>query len=120
MPKLISLSLAIYPAVTLKKFGSFSLFRQLNRSQPVVTLHSCPDLTYQALETLLTEQWLIPYQENNGQAMNLEQLIQEHLKGIKELTIIPHLGLHHIPFVALLLDDTQATVTSNFLGQHPH
>ncbi|WP_232321591.1 CHAT domain-containing protein [Picosynechococcus sp. PCC 7117] len=116
-----------YPAATPKKSGLFSRFQQPKQAKPIVTLHSCLELTYGKLEELLTEQWLIPYQENNpqwranlghnlqniAQALNLEQLVQDHLQGIKELIIIPHLGLHHIPFAALPLGDAQATVTSN-------
>ncbi|WP_071925411.1 CHAT domain-containing protein [Picosynechococcus sp. PCC 7117] len=93
-----------------------------------ISLHSCPDLTYGKLEELLTEQWLLPYQEENNQqwqvdlgqnlqniaqALKLEQLIQDHLTGIQELIIIPHQGLHHIPFAALPLGDAQTTATSS-------
>lgn len=116
-----------YLAATPKKSGLFSRFQQPKQAKPIVTLHSCLELTYGKLEELLTEQWLIPYQENNpqwranlghnlqniAQALNLEQLVQDHLQGIKELIIIPHLGLHHIPFAALPLGDAQTTATSS-------
>ncbi|ANV85782.1 hypothetical protein AWQ21_14710 (plasmid) [Picosynechococcus sp. PCC 7003] len=114
-----------HPATSPTKSGLFSLFQQPKQPEPIVTLHSCPDLTFGRLEELLTEQWLIPYQEDNShwcqamgqnlqniaQALHLEQLIQDHLNGIQELIIIPHLGFHHIPFAALPIGDAEETVT---------
>ncbi len=118
-----------HPATSPTKSGLFSLFQQLNKPRPVISLHSCPDLTYRKLEELLTEQWLVPYQENSqywcqamgqnlqniAQALQLEQLIQEHLTGIQELIIIPHLGFHHIPFAALPTGEAIATQTEQTL-----
>ncbi|NES66642.1 MAG: tetratricopeptide repeat protein, partial [Okeania sp. SIO2D1] len=39
-----------------------------------------------------------------SQRLQLNQLISQHLSGIKELIIVPHLALHQIPFAALPMD----------------
>jgi tetratricopeptide (TPR) repeat protein len=72
----------------------------------------------QGLETFqnwLLQNWFIPYKTqfnqwktNMGtvlseisQRLQLNELIDQHLQGIEELIIIPHLALHQIPFAAL-------------------
>lgn len=90
-----------------------------------IALHS---LDINDLQTLINENWLQPYLEscnltkskqerqdlklqwrNNmesfltqlSQSLAIDQLINNHLLGIEELIIIPHLYLHQIPFSAL-------------------
>ena len=41
--------------------------------------------------------------------LQLNQVISQHLKGIKELIIVPHLFLHQIPFAALPVDVSQTS-----------
>ncbi|MDV2998027.1 MAG: hypothetical protein N4J56_007732 [Chroococcidiopsis sp. SAG 2025] len=94
--------------------------------QNQLTYHSCP---YQgnALLAWLNDRWLWAYLgiqlADNGaiqrlpqsswksnlpavlaelsQRLQIEDLIQNHLQAIDELILIPHLGLHQIPFAAL-------------------
>ncbi|MBE9146882.1 CHAT domain-containing protein [Planktothrix mougeotii] len=82
-----------------------------------LTLHTCDGQGYKTLQNWILQNWLTPYVENKtqwhenmgnflteiAQRLQINQLIEEHLQGIEELIIIPHLYLHQIPFAALPL-----------------
>ncbi|WP_017713883.1 CHAT domain-containing protein [Prochlorothrix hollandica] len=92
------------------------------------TVHTCKNQGYQQLQTWLRDQWLIPYQnamnaygrkdqqpfqewqntmadrlQELADRLDLNTLIHQHLQGIDELILIPHIFLHLIPFAALPL-----------------
>jgi tetratricopeptide (TPR) repeat protein len=81
-------------------------------------LHTCEGQGY-ATQNWIINNWLKPYLENRtvwqiqmrgflpelAKRLQLNKLISQHLTGIKELIIIPHLYLHQIPFAALPLND---------------
>ncbi|ERT07777.1 SRP19 family protein [Lyngbya aestuarii BL J] len=84
-----------------------------------VQLFTCEGQGIKALHYWIFDNWLEPYidyrnkenlewRNNMGeflqqlaQRLQLNQLINQHLSGIKELIIVPHLFLHQIPFAAL-------------------
>jgi CHAT domain-containing protein/lipopolysaccharide biosynthesis regulator YciM len=82
-------------------------------------LHTCEGQGFETLQNWILDNWLNPYLDNRtvwqsqmrdflpelANRLQLNQLIAEHLTGIKELIIIPHLYLHQIPFAALPLND---------------
>jgi tetratricopeptide (TPR) repeat protein/CHAT domain-containing protein len=90
----------------------------LRKNQPP-QLHTCEGQGFETLQNWILANWLNPYLENRTAWLNqmrgflpelanrlqLNQLISQHLTGIKELIIIPHLYLHQIPFAALPLND---------------
>ncbi|MBW4493294.1 MAG: tetratricopeptide repeat protein [Oscillatoria princeps RMCB-10] len=90
----------------------------LRQNQPP-QVHTCEGQGY-ATQNWIINNWLNPYLENRNiwssqmrdflpelaNRLQLNQLIAEHLTGIKELIIIPHLYLHQIPFAALPLNNT--------------
>ncbi|WP_199245337.1 CHAT domain-containing protein [[Phormidium] sp. ETS-05] len=90
----------------------------LRQNQPP-QLHTCEGQGRETLQNWIINNWLNPYLENRNiwssqmrdflpeiaQRLQLNQLIAEHLTGIKELIIIPHLNLHQIPFAALPLNN---------------
>ena len=90
----------------------------LRQNQPP-QLHTCEGQGLETLQNWLFNNWLKPYVENRtawqnqmgeflpelANRLQLKTLIEEHLKNIKELIIIPHLYLHQIPFAALPLTD---------------
>ncbi|CUR31319.1 conserved hypothetical protein [Planktothrix tepida PCC 9214] len=83
-----------------------------------LTLHTCDGQGYETLQYWIFENWLKPYVENKSQwrqnmgkfltelaeRLQINQLIDNHLQGIEELIIIPHLSLHQMPFAALPLN----------------
>ena len=90
----------------------------LRQNQPT-QLHTCEAQGLETLQNWILNNWLKLYKENQavwqnqigeflselGNRLQLKKLIDEHLKDIKELIIIPHLSLHQIPFAALPLND---------------
>jgi CHAT domain-containing protein/tetratricopeptide (TPR) repeat protein len=90
----------------------------LRQNQPT-QLHTCEGQGLETLQDWLFNNWLKPYKENEGEWKNqmgeflhelanrlqINRLISQHLNGIKELIIIPHLYLHQIPFAALPLNE---------------
>ncbi|MEG4491149.1 CHAT domain-containing tetratricopeptide repeat protein [Microcoleus sp. D3_18_C4] len=90
----------------------------LRQSQPT-QLHTCEGQGLETLQNWLLNNWLRPYVENKtawknqmgeflpelANRLQINQLISQHLNGIKELIIIPHLYLHQIPFAALPLNN---------------
>ncbi|XZN97615.1 MAG: CHAT domain-containing protein [Microcoleus sp.] len=85
-----------------------------------ITCHTCLEQD-KGLQTWIFERWLLPYVQNKAEwqnslqstlsqlanSLDLKQLIEHHLSGIKELIIVPHLYLHSIPFSALPIDNDQ-------------
>ncbi|WP_448571880.1 CHAT domain-containing protein, partial [Trichothermofontia sp.] len=85
------------------------------------TLHTCTNQGYRNLQTWIRDQWLKPYNPHDteqlqqwlaqmpshlqelAQRLQLDTLIADHLQGIDELILIPHIYLHLIPFAALPL-----------------
>ncbi|WP_293348050.1 MULTISPECIES: CHAT domain-containing protein [unclassified Microcoleus] len=90
----------------------------LRQNQPT-QLHTCEGQGLETLQDWLFNNWLTPYKKNEYEWKNqmgavlhelanrlqINQLISQHLNGIKELIIIPHLYLHQIPFAALPLNN---------------
>ncbi|WP_414530921.1 tetratricopeptide repeat protein [Nodularia chucula] len=83
--------------------------------QNQITLHTC---TGQGLETLqgwIEQNWLLTYRDEPqkwetdilcilyelAERLQIAELISQHLQGIEELILVPHLLLHQIPFAAL-------------------
>ncbi|WRH64909.1 MAG: CHAT domain-containing tetratricopeptide repeat protein [Planktothrix sp. GU0601_MAG3] len=87
-----------------------------------LTLHTCDGQGYETLQNWILQNWLKPYKENKNQwrqnmgkfvtelaeRLQINQLIDQHLQGIEELIIIPHLYLHQMPFAALPLNPNPA------------
>ncbi|WP_254174772.1 CHAT domain-containing protein [Planktothrix pseudagardhii] len=90
----------------------------LVRWETSLTLHTCDGQGYKTLQNWILQNWLKPYVENKNQwlqnmgnflselaqRLQINQLIDNHLQGIEELIIIPHLYLHQMPFAALPLN----------------
>lgn len=89
------------------------------RKNQSTKLYTCEAQGYETLQNWLFNNWLKPYKENRtawqkqmgeflaevANRLQINQLIEQHLNGIKELIIIPHLYLHQIPFAALPLNN---------------
>ncbi|MEG4515897.1 MULTISPECIES: tetratricopeptide repeat protein [unclassified Microcoleus] len=89
------------------------------RQNQATKLHTCEGQGLETLQNWLLNNWLKPYVENQtawrnqmgevlhelANRLQINQLIPQHLNGIKELIIIPHLYLHQIPFAALPLNE---------------
>ncbi|NEQ34777.1 MAG: tetratricopeptide repeat protein [Okeania sp. SIO3I5] len=87
-----------------------------------VQLFTCGGQGIERLQNWIGQNWLKPYvdyrnnknqewRKNMGaflkelaERLQLNQLIAQHLSGIKELIIVPHIYLHQIPFAALPVD----------------
>jgi CHAT domain-containing protein/TPR repeat protein len=89
--------------------------------QNAITLQSCADLGFEALHGSIRQNWLGQYVHDKdswkealvgmltelAEQLNLNDLILWHLEGISELIIVPHYGLHQIPFAALPIGDNR-------------
>ncbi|MCW5316345.1 CHAT domain-containing protein [Nostoc sp. KVJ3] len=97
--------------------------------QNKITLHTC---TGQGLETLqgwISQNWLLPYMNDYkkwetqinsilrelAERLQISELISQHLQGIEELILVPHLLLHQIPFAALPTGEYQEYLGDKFL-----
>ncbi|MCL1467136.1 CHAT domain-containing protein [Argonema galeatum] len=90
----------------------------LRKNQPT-QLYTCEGQGIETLQIWIFNNWLKPYKENPtvwqiqmgeflsqlANRLQINKLIDQHLNGIKELIIIPHLYLHQIPFAALPLNN---------------
>ncbi|MEG4839487.1 CHAT domain-containing tetratricopeptide repeat protein [Microcoleus sp. B9-D4] len=90
------------------------------RQNQSTQLHTCEGQGYETLQGWLIDNWLKPYKEKPiawqnqmgeflpelANRLQINQLISQHLNGIKELIIIPHLYLHQMPFAALPLNNS--------------
>jgi CHAT domain-containing protein len=102
--------------------------------QNKLTLHTCPGQGINTLQAWISQNWLQPYIEDNlnwksnintflnelSQRLQLTELITNHLNGIDELIIIPHLLLHQIPFAALPIPnsspDSKNSASRDYFG----
>ncbi|MGC9527253.1 MAG: CHAT domain-containing protein [Limnospira sp.] len=80
-----------------------------------ISLHTCRGQGRENFGAWLADYWLQPEGEKTAswrdcmaemlaelsRRLELDRLISEHLDGIQDLLILPHLGLHRCPFVAL-------------------
>lgn len=97
--------------------------------QSQIRLHTC---TGQGLETLqgwIEQNWLLPYKDEPkkwktdihrilhelAERLQITELISQHLQGIEELILVPHLLLHQIPFAALPTGEYQEYLGDKFL-----
>ena len=83
--------------------------------QNQLTSHTCAGQGLETLQSWIFVNWLRRYVGKKdewksqistflaelAQRLQLDQLIAQHLTGIDELIIVPHLNLHQIPFAAL-------------------
>jgi len=95
--------------------------------QNQITCHTCTGQGIETLQFWISQNWLKPYIEDRNiwkshisdflvelaQRLLLSDLIVQHLDGITELIIVPHLLLHQIPFTALPIQDPQ----HSYLGE---
>jgi CHAT domain-containing protein len=89
--------------------------------QNQITCHSCLGQGGETLQTWIAQNWLLPYLTNKSEWKNqislllvelasrlqVNNLIAQHLSGIEELILVPHLYLHQIPFAALPIGNGQ-------------
>jgi CHAT domain-containing protein len=94
----------------------------------LVNLHICKNQGLASLQKWIFDNWFIPYldyqedQQNRiwldrmaeflaelSERLQLKSLVDEHLTGIEELIIVPHLSLHQIPFAALPIEPKPTT-----------
>lgn len=83
--------------------------------QNQISLHTCHSMGLTTLQESIFNYWLGQYinDQNNwkesfnsftaelAKALQLKDIITQHLKEISEIIIVPHLALHYIPFAAL-------------------
>ncbi|MCP2729132.1 tetratricopeptide repeat protein, partial [Limnofasciculus baicalensis] len=84
-------------------------------SEKLPQVYTCQGQGWEVLQKWIFENWFKPYIGDNGkwlekmgdflaevaQRLELNRLISQHLMGIEELIIVPHLYLHQMPFAAL-------------------
>jgi CHAT domain-containing protein len=82
-------------------------------------IFTCSGQGWDGLQKWLIDSWLIPYQTDKSawqsnmpqvlaeisDRLQLSKLVANHLDGIQELILVPHLLLHQIPFAALPISD---------------
>ncbi|MBW4596192.1 MAG: tetratricopeptide repeat protein, partial [Brasilonema angustatum HA4187-MV1] len=100
-------------------------------------LHTCLGQGIETLQNWIGNNWLQSYFDEDknkatwvskmgaflqelAQRLRINELIAQHLQGIEELILIPHIFLHQIPFAALPVDSPQSPLSSGkqrkFLG----
>ncbi len=96
-----------------------------------LTLHTCSEEGTETFQNWIVENWSKPYVEDTdqwenqlssvlatlAQRLQIRELIEQHLQGIEELIIVPHLFLHQIPFAALPIDEREY-LGDRFLIRH--
>ena len=83
-----------------------------------ITLHICDGQGLDTLQSWLRREWSTHLKNYSqwkehlnftlaqlAQRLQIDKLIEEHLDGIEELIIIPHLLLHQIPFAAIPVEN---------------
>ncbi|MEA5520494.1 CHAT domain-containing tetratricopeptide repeat protein [Limnoraphis robusta] len=91
----------------------------------LVNLHICKNQGIETLQNWIYDNWFTPYcnRKNSklwwenmteflaelSERLQLKSLVDEHLTGIEELIIVPHLSLHQIPFAALPIEPKPTT-----------
>lgn len=102
-------------------------------TQKSIYLHTCIGEGLETLQHWIWQNWLLPYKEyvekksknweiqletilhELSERLQLSELIGQHLQGIEELIIEPHLLLHQIPFAALPTGEYQEYLVDRFL-----
>ncbi|MGB3187811.1 MAG: CHAT domain-containing protein, partial [Limnoraphis sp.] len=88
-----------------------------------VNLHICKNQGIETLQDWIFYNWFIPYLNDRelwrdnmahflaelSERLQLKSLVDEHLTGIEELIIVPHLSLHQMPFAALPIEPKPTT-----------
>lgn len=86
-----------------------------------LAFHTCAGQGIEILQNWISQNWLFPYLndkalwenqmqdflEELAQTLEIKDLIAQHLQGIEELILVPHLLLHQIPFAALPIGNNQ-------------
>ncbi|ACC83531.1 CHAT domain-containing protein [Nostoc punctiforme] len=94
-----------------------------------ITLHTCTGQGLNTLQGWIEQNWLLPYRDEPkkwetqinsilcelAERLQISQLISQHLQGIEELILVPHLLLHQIPFAALPTGEYQEYLGDKFL-----
>ncbi|BAY34944.1 TPR repeat-containing protein (plasmid) [Nostoc carneum NIES-2107] len=89
--------------------------------QNQITLHTCTGQGLKTLQDWIEQNWISSYVSNIqtwnsqinqilgelAQRLQLPKLISQHLEGIEEIILVPHLLLHQIPFAALPIGNHQ-------------
>lgn len=97
--------------------------------QDQINLHTCTGQGLETLQDWISQSWLMPYMNDSqtwetqintilrelAERLQLSELISQHLQGIEELIIVPHLLLHQIPFAALPTGEYQEYLADKFL-----
>ncbi|WP_392534924.1 CHAT domain-containing protein [Nostoc sp. C117] len=97
--------------------------------QNQITLHTCTGQGLDTLQSWIEQNWLLPYMNDSqkwetqinsilrelAERLQISELISEHLQGIEELILVPHLLLHQIPFAALPTGEYQEYLGDKFL-----
>jgi len=87
--------------------------------QNSITLHTCTGEGLEKLQNWIFDNWLVPYIEDKNtwlaqinsimtqlsDRLRINELIAQHLEGIQELILIPHLYLHLLPLSILPIAD---------------
>jgi CHAT domain-containing protein len=98
-----------------------------------ITCHTCAGQGLKALPNWIYNNWLLPYVNDKltwreqlptfltelSERLQLCDLVVNHLQGLTELILVPHLYLHQIPFAALPLGDGQLLGDSFLLRAVP-
>ncbi|RCJ17567.1 hypothetical protein A6S26_30935 [Nostoc sp. ATCC 43529] len=97
--------------------------------QKQITLHTCTGQGLDTLQRWIEQNWLLPYMSDRkkwetqitsilhelAERLGISELISQHLQGIEELILVPHLLLHQIPFAALPTGEYQEYLGDKFL-----
>ncbi|WP_230967584.1 CHAT domain-containing protein [Nostoc commune] len=97
--------------------------------QNQITLHTCTGQGLDTLQGWINQNWLLPYMNDSqnwetqinsilcelAERLQIPKLISQHLEGIEELILVPHLLLHQIPFAALPTGEYQEYLGDKFL-----
>jgi CHAT domain-containing protein len=98
-----------------------------------ITCHTCAGQGIKALQKWIYNNWLLPYVNDKatwrqqiptfltqlGERLQLRDLVVNHLSGLTELILVPHLYLHQIPFAAFPLGESQLLGDSFLLTTVP-
>lgn len=97
--------------------------------QNKITLHTCTRQGLNTLQGWISQNWLLLYMNNSqkwetqinsilrelAERLQISELIYQHLEGIEELILVPHILLHQIPFAALPTGEYQEYLGDKFL-----
>ncbi|MDZ8257256.1 CHAT domain-containing tetratricopeptide repeat protein [Nostoc sp. ChiQUE01b] len=97
--------------------------------QNQITLHTCTGQGLDTLQAWINQNWLLPYMNDSqkwetqinsilrelAERLQISELIYQHLEGIEELILVPHLLLHQIPFAALPTGEYQEYLGDKFI-----